>query len=350
MRLLTSVALATLFAVQVQAQKIDPFGGQVPGQETWFGTFSIIAFDPATNQFGVGVQSRAFGAGAAVPWAEAGVGAVATQAAANRTYGPKAMALLKQGLSPQEIIKKITDEDSGRDTRQVAVIDTKGRLACYTGKNVIDRDNNPKDYVHFGDYAGCITVAGKNYSVQGNTLASEEVLKAMAQAFERTEGEMANRLLAALDAGQSKGGDSRGMQSGGILVVQAIPNGDTNRTTDRIVDIRVDDSENPFKELHRILNVQQSGPHNTKATQLANAGKMPEAIAELKIALEMNPKNEQINYNLAVDYAKTADYKSSLAALSTAIQKQPRLKMNAADEPAFDKMKDMAEFKRLIQK
>ncbi len=134
----------------------------MPGQETWFGTFSIIAFDPATNQFGVGVQSRAFGAGAAVPWAEAGVGAVATQAATNRTYGPKAMALLKQGLSPAEIIKKITDEDPGRDTRQVAVIDAKGRMACYTGKNVIDRDNNPKDYVHFGDYAGCITIAGKN--------------------------------------------------------------------------------------------------------------------------------------------------------------------------------------------
>src|SRR5580704_6380470 len=135
MKILLSSILLVILAIPAGAQTIDPFGGQVPGQETWFGTFSIIAFDPATNQFGVRVQSRAFGAGEAVPWAEAGVGAVATQASTNRTYGPKAMALLKQGLSPAEIIKKITDEDPGRDTRQVAVIDVKGRMACYTGKN-----------------------------------------------------------------------------------------------------------------------------------------------------------------------------------------------------------------------
>src|SRR5215471_11465650 len=143
-----------LFAIPCSAQSRDPFDGQVPGQETWFSTFSIIAYDPSTNEFGVGVQSRAFGAGAAVPWAEAGVGAVATQAGTNRTYGPKAMALLKQGLSPVEIIKKITDDDKDRDRRQVAVIDTKGRMAAYTGKYVIDRDLDPKDHVHFGDFAG----------------------------------------------------------------------------------------------------------------------------------------------------------------------------------------------------
>src|SRR5437763_16647813 len=113
MKIAASVLLAILLAVSGWAQKRDPFDGQIPGQETWFGTFSIIAFDPATNQFGVGVQSRAFGAGAIVPWVEAGVGAVATQAAANRTYGPKAIALLKQGLNPEEVIKRITDEDPG---------------------------------------------------------------------------------------------------------------------------------------------------------------------------------------------------------------------------------------------
>src|SRR6185295_5835071 len=175
--------------------------------DPWFSTFSIIAFDPATNELGVGVQSRAFNAGEAVPYAVAGVGAIATQAGTNRTYGPKAIALLKQGLSPAEVVKKITDDDPGRDSRQVAVIDTQGRAAAYTGKNVIDRDNNPKDHVHFGDYAGSITLPGKNYSVQGNTLASEDVLKAMAAAYEKTEGPMADRLMAALDAGQSKGGD-----------------------------------------------------------------------------------------------------------------------------------------------
>src|SRR5215510_9106418 len=144
MKALALSLLVVLVTVSAVAQKHDPFDGQIPGQETWFGTFSIIAFDPETNQLGVGVQSRAFGAGAIVPWVEAGVGAVATQAAANRTYGPKAIALLKQGLSPEEVVKRVTDEDPGRDTRQLAVIDNKGRSAVYTGKRVIDRNNDPK--------------------------------------------------------------------------------------------------------------------------------------------------------------------------------------------------------------
>src|SRR5215510_9466802 len=118
--------------------------------DPWFGTFSIIAFDPATNELGVGVQSRAFGAGAAVPFAKPGVGAVATQASANRQYGPKAIALLEQGLSVDEVVKRITDEDPGRDTRKVAVIDAKGRSAVYTGKRVIDRNFKKTDPVNYG--------------------------------------------------------------------------------------------------------------------------------------------------------------------------------------------------------
>ncbi len=153
--------------------------------------------------------------------------------------------------------------------------------------------------------------------MEGNTLASEDVLKAMAQAFEKIRREKwQTGSLPRWMPGSPRAGDSRGMQSGGLLVVQPIPSGDTTRTTDRIVDIRVDDSENPFKELRRILDVQQSGPHNTKATQLAGEGKTAEAIAELKIALQMNPKNEQINYNLAVNYAKAGDFKNSLTTLS----------------------------------
>lgn len=228
--------------------------GQTPSAATdpWFSTFSIIAFDPATNDLGVGVQSRAFAAGAAVPYAKPGVGAVATQASANRSYGPKAMALLEQGLSPAEVVKRITDEDTGRDTRQVAVIDTKGRSAVYTGKRVIDRNSDPADTVHFGAWAGHVT--GRNFSVQGNTLASEAVVKAMAEAYERGTGTMAERLMDALDAGQSKGGDVRGMQSAGILVVRPLPP-NSESTVERIVDIRVDDAPNPFVELRRLLNM-----------------------------------------------------------------------------------------------
>jgi uncharacterized Ntn-hydrolase superfamily protein len=223
--------------------------------DPWFSTFSIICFDPATKDFGVAVQSRAFAAGAAVPYAKAGVGAVATQASANRQYGPKAIALLEQGLTPADVVKRITDEDPGRDTRQVAVIDAKGQTAVYTGKHVIDRNFDKNDPVHFGGYAGHIT--GRNFSVQGNTLKSEDVLKAMATAYESGKGTMADRLMDALDAAQSKGGDTRGMQSGGILVVRPLaPNSDS--TVERIVDIRVDDAPNPFTELRRLLQLTQS--------------------------------------------------------------------------------------------
>jgi uncharacterized Ntn-hydrolase superfamily protein len=243
---------AVLFATWLAA--IAVVAAQSPA-DPWFSTFSIICFDPATKDFGVAVQSRAFAAGAAVPYAKAGVGAVATQASANRQYGPKAIALLEQGLTPADVVKRITDEDPGRDTRQVAVIDAKGQSAVYTGRHVIDRNFDKNDAVHFGGYAGHIT--GRNFSVQGNTLKSEEVLKAMAAAYESGKGTMADRLMDALDAGQSKGGDTRGMQSGGILVVRPLaPNSDS--TVERIVDIRVDDAPNPFTELRRLLQLTQS--------------------------------------------------------------------------------------------
>ena len=175
--------LIALVLMTTALNAADDKPGQTVGDrpDPWFGTFSIIAFDARTNEFGVGVQSRAFGAGAAVPYAKPGVGAVATQASANRSYGPKAIALLEQGLSPEEVVKRITDEDPGRDTRQVAVIDSKGRSAVYTGKRVIDRNSDPKDLVHLGGYAGHVT--GDSFSVQGNTLASRAVVEAMAEAY-----------------------------------------------------------------------------------------------------------------------------------------------------------------------
>src|SRR5204863_9684772 len=175
----------------------------------------------------------------------------ATQASANRQYGPRAIALLAQGLSPAEVVKRITDEDPGRDTRQVSVIDTKGRSAVYTGKRVIDRNSDPKELVHLGGYAGHVT--GENFAVQGNTLASRAVVEAMAGAYRSSTGSMAERLMDALDAGQSKGGDTRGMESAGLLVVRPITPG-SDSTVERVVDVRVDDSPQPFIELRRLLH------------------------------------------------------------------------------------------------
>jgi uncharacterized Ntn-hydrolase superfamily protein len=338
-KLLLTFIVATTTAIAYSSRAAD---------DPWFSTFSIIAFDPATNELGVGVQSRAFAAGAAVPFAKAGVGAVATQAAANRTYGPKAIALLEQGLSPADVVKRITDDDPGRDTRQVAVIDTKGRSAVYTGKRVIDRNFDPKDLVHYGGYAGHVT--GRTFSVQGNTLASEAVVKAMADAYEHGAGSMAERLMDALDAGQSKGGDTRGMQSAGILVVRPIPP-NSDSTVERIVDIRVDDAANPFVELRRLLNMTLGVPTRLTehAAQLARDGKFAEAIAEQRKAIAITPNNEQMHYALAQRYAQASDPQHAIEALAEAIRRQPRLKQQAAADMLFEKLKDRAEFRHLVQ-
>lgn len=322
---------------------------QKDGPDPWFGTFSIIAFDPVTNELGVGVQSRAFGAGAAVPYAKPGVGAVATQASANRQYGPKAIALLEQGLSPEEVVKRITDEDPGRDTRQVAVIDAKGRSAVYTGKRVIDRNSDPKDLVHLGGYAG--HVSGLNFSAQGNTLASRSVVDAMAAAYQQGRGSMAERLMDALDAGQAKGGDTRGMQSAGLLVVRPLP-ATSDSTVERIVDIRVDDHENPFKELRRLLLMTTGVPNRllTRSADLSKQGKHAEAIAEAQKALAINPRSEPAMFQLARAHAAAGDTNRAIEQLAVAIARQPKQwKAEAAVDPAFETLRALPKFQRLIK-
>lgn len=215
--------LASLLLASGSAQ--DP-------EEPVIATFSIVALDPETGDLGVAVASRALAAGAIVPYARPGVGAIATQASPNHSYGPRGLELLEQGLSPKQVVEKMTGEDDGRARRQLGVIDAKGNAFTYTGE-------------------GCSTwaggIVGKNYAVQGNILAGEEVVKAMAAAFEKAEGDLGTRMLAALAAGQGAGGDRRGKQSAGILVVRegASMNG-------RLVDFRVDDHETPIQELMRI--------------------------------------------------------------------------------------------------
>jgi uncharacterized Ntn-hydrolase superfamily protein len=348
MKALSVILLLLVLSVPGLAQIPTPIN------DPFYSTFSIIAYDPATKELGVGVQSRAFSSGGAVPYAKPGVGAVATQASANRQYGPKAIALLEQGLSPAEVVKRITDEFEGRDTTQVAVIDTKGRSAVYTGKNVIDRNHNPQDLVHYGGYAGHVT--GTNFSAQGNTLASEEVVKAMGAAYESTKGTMAERLLAALDAAQSKGGDTRGMQSAGLLVVRPLDasNPAENRSqVERVIDLRVDDAitGNPFKELRRLLNMQMRVPAalTAESEKLAKEGKFEQAIAQQKKAIEIDPNREGLHYALAQRYAQAGDTAKALAELERAIKIHPvSMKRNAAADPLFAKLKDSAKFKQLV--
>jgi uncharacterized Ntn-hydrolase superfamily protein len=198
-------------------------------------TFSIVARDPATGELGVAVQSRFIAVGAVVPWARAGVGAVATQSYANPTYGPRGLDRLAKGEDPGAALDAMLAEDKDRDVRQAGMIDAAGRVATRTGSKC-------------HGWAGGRT--GPGYAVQGNLLAGEEVVTAMAKAFEVSRGELADRLIAALQAGQEAGGDLRGKQSAALLVVrEGWGYGGLN---DRYRDLRVDDHPDPIPELKRI--------------------------------------------------------------------------------------------------
>jgi len=203
-------------------------------------TFSIVACDPPAEEWGVAVQSKFLAVGAVVPWAQARVGAVATQAQANTSYGPRGLELLRAGGRAQETLRQLLCDDEGRQHRQVGLVDSHGEAAAFTGS---------------GCYAWAGHVVGDGYACQGNILAGEAVVQSMAQAFEESQGPLAERLIAALRAGQRAGGDKRGQQSAALLVVKEA--GGYGAFTDRLIDLRVDDHTQPIEELHRLLRLQQ---------------------------------------------------------------------------------------------
>ena len=211
-------------------------------------TFSIVAYDPVTGDLGVAVASRYFAVGAVVPWADAGIGAVATQAGVNVGYGPRALELLRQGLTAQQVMDKLFEEDTfpGKDGRQIAIVDAKGNIAVFTG----DAANAWRGHVK-----------GKTWSAQGNILVGQHVVEAMGRAFDNTDDELAERLYAALKAGDDAGGDSRGRQSASILVVRK--GGGRNTNNDRYVFVNVDDHPDPMHELRRLMNIQMSINHQS---------------------------------------------------------------------------------------
>ena len=203
-------------------------------------TFSIVAYDPETGELGVAVQSKFLAVGSAVPWARANVGAVATQSYANTSYGPEGLRLLAQGLSPEEAIERLTSADPDRELRQVGIVDAKGQAAAFTGEKCLP-------------WAGHIV--GEGFACQGNILASGRVVEAMAEAFSKTRGTLAERLLAALFAAQAAGGDRRGQQSAALLVVKE--KGGYGGFNDRYIDLRVDDHPRPIEELKRLYELHR---------------------------------------------------------------------------------------------
>ena len=201
-------------------------------------TFSIVAFDFKNGDIGVAVQSKFPAVGAVVPWAKAKVGAIATQAWCNTAYGPTGLKMLEANLSAQETLRKLLADDTNPQVRQFAVVDAKGQVAAHTGTECFE-------------WAGHIT--GKGYSCQGNILAGAKVVESMARAYEETSGDLIDRLIQVLSAGQAAGGDRRGQQSAALLVVRE--KGGYEGFTDRYVDLRVDDHPTPIEELKRVLRV-----------------------------------------------------------------------------------------------
>lgn len=201
-------------------------------------TFSIAAYDPKSKELGVAVQSKFLASASVVPWCEAGVGAIATQALGNPSYGPEGLALLKQGKTPQEVVEIVTSKDPMRENRQLGIVDNRGEATTFTGQSCFP-------------WAGGIT--GENFAIQGNILTGRETVEAMAFAFQEREGPLAWRLVESLLAGEEAGGDRRGRQSSGLLVVKE--KGGYGHFNDRYIDLRVDDHPTPIGELTRLLKM-----------------------------------------------------------------------------------------------
>jgi uncharacterized Ntn-hydrolase superfamily protein len=248
-------------------------------------TYSIVARDPATGQLGVAVQSHWFSVGSIVTWAEAGVGAVATQSFAEPAYGPRGLALMKAGKTPKQALDELVAGDEGEAVRQVAFVDATGAVAAHTG-------------------SGCIQSAGhqlgEGYSVQANMMLDDDVVPAMAAGYEAAEGDLAERLMVALEAAQAAGGDIRGRQSAALLVVgpTRVP-----EWQGRIVELRIEDHATPIKELRRLLTVHRAYEHMNAADVALEAGDMKAGLGHYEAAAALQPDNIEVVYWHAIALA-----------------------------------------------
>ena len=267
-------------------------------------TFSIVGYDPVNGDWGVAVASRYFSVGAVVPWAEAGVGCIATQADVNVGYGPRGMELLRQGIPAKEVLAKLLAEDTfpDKEGRQVAIIDGKGNIATYTG---------PEAPTWAGDRQG------RTWSAQGNILVGPQVPEAMGRAFEATQGELAEKLFAALKAGDDAGGDSRGKQSASMIVVRK--GGGRNYNNDRYLYLNVDDNPAPIPELRRLLDMNLGYLYQEKVGRLLSQNKTKEARAAAETALHYMPTAQSyvslgmLDYSLGNKTLAVGEFRKAIA-------------------------------------
>jgi len=256
---------------------------QTIGGQPFTHTFSIVARDTVTGDLGVAVQSHWFSVGSVVSWAEPGVGAVATQSLVNVSFGQRALDLMRSGKTAPEALKILIGADEGRDFRQLAIIDTMGNVAVHTGEKCI------ADAGH---------ISGNNFSVQANMMLNKKVWPAMAAAFEHTGGPLAERMLAALEAGQQAGGDIRGQQSAAILVVHGKSTGKI--WEDRLIDLRVEDNPAAVKEIGRVLRLFRAYEHMNNGDLAIEHGDETAALNEYGAAEKMFPDNIEMRYWHAV--------------------------------------------------
>ncbi len=294
-------------------------------------TFSIVAHDSATGELGVAVASRFFTVGNVVPWAKAGVGAVATQAYANTTFGWRGLELMEKGLTPEEVKTVLIRNDDNPDRRQFGIVAADGSSATYTGE---------------GCNAWAGGRSGPHYAVQGNILAGEAVVAAMEEAFLKTEGTLADRLYAALLAAEANGGDSRGKQSAAMLVVKE--GAGYGGFTDRAIDIRVDDHPEPFKELGRILEIGQMNYAWNEAWTLFTQKRYDEALPPMERAAKLAPQNGEVFYDLACIRLAVRDADGAMVALKRALELNPKLATQAGIDDDLAALRDSSEFKNLI--
>ena len=332
-RLPNTVACALSLAAATQAFAADGASGRRAGLPMRPAhTFSIVAFDPATGQLGAAVQSHWFSVGGSVIWAEPGVGAVATQSFVEVSYGPNGLAAMRGGASAPEALKALLAKDQHTTVRQVGMVDAQGRVAVHTGDKAID--------------AHC-EIAGEHYTVQANMMANPTICPAMKQAFEKAEGDLAARMMAALDAAQAAGGDVRGKQSAAILVVQ----GDATVPAwkGKVFDLRVEDSQEPLVELRRVLEVARTYRKMTEGDDLMTVGKVEEALAAYSAAEKLSPDNDEAVFWHAATLAAIDRVDESLPLFQKAFAMNPAWRELVQRLPASDLLpKDPALMEKIL--
>jgi uncharacterized Ntn-hydrolase superfamily protein len=295
------VALVAVLAVTTAAEAAAQAAADLGRPLRPVATYSIVARDPATGELGVAVQSHWFGVGAIVAFAEAGVGAVATQSFVDPSYGPLGLELMRAGRTGPEALAGLLEADPHPDVRQVAMIDAAGRVAAHTGENAI---------IAAGHHVG------ESYSVQANLMESETVWPAMARAFEAADGDLAERMMAALEAAQAEGGDIRGRQSAALLVVSGASTG--RPWVDRLFDLRIEDHPEPLVELRRLLHLARAYREMNAGDEAMTVSEVDRAVAHYDTAATMVPESAEMVYWAGITLASVGRMDEALPRLERA--------------------------------